>query len=328
MELKASDITIAITVFSRRQYIFDAIRSALNQTVPVKVIVVEDCGPDVTLRDFVLKEFGDRIEYFRNPQNRGLFGNWNACMEYCRTPWLSILHDDDLLHSDFVEAMLTLAREAPGRALYFCRSTFLKDNGTMVSASVVSWPKGWRDFDVVAFADECLVFFPGQLFRVEAARALGSFRTNSYFTGDWDMWYRLALKFGAAQTATEASVTRSHEGWDRGTSFVLRKGWKYALDNVQRKRNLALLKKERGMVIPFDRAKLLEHSPIPSRWLFRQANGFSRRMLVYNWWLFTHSNPPHLGYALLQWLARCFGPDTFRLGSIRQRLSFTGSNQN
>ncbi|MGO8763804.1 MAG: glycosyltransferase family 2 protein [Limisphaerales bacterium] len=316
MELTPADITIAVTVFSRRDYILEAVRSALHQTVPVKVMVVEDCGPDATLRDFVLNEFGDRIEYIRNSQNRGLFGNWNASMEYCRTPWLSILHDDDLLHPHFVETMLTLAKDAPGRALYCGRWAIQQGNGKIFPARAVSWPKTWREIDVVKFADECFIFFPGNLFCVEAVKALGGFRTNSYFTGDWDMWFRLALKFGAAQTAAEVAVNRSHEGVDRGTSVVLRKGWKYALDNVQRKRNLALLRKEKGMVIPFDRAKLLEHNPIPSRWLFRRASGFSERMLVYNWWLFIHSKPPHLSYAALQWLTRCLGPKTLRICSF------------
>src|SRR5580658_7936336 len=105
LELRPEDITIAITVYSRREFVLGAIRSALAQTIPVKVIVVEDCG-DPALRDFVLREFGSRIEYFRNPRNRGLFDNWNACLEYCRTPWISILHDDDLLHPIFVETML------------------------------------------------------------------------------------------------------------------------------------------------------------------------------------------------------------------------------
>src|SRR5271168_1455616 len=117
MQLRAADITIAITVFNRRDYVLGAMRSALEQTVPVKVIVVEDCGPDKGLRDFIVDEFGSRVEYFRNPRNRGLFDNWNACMEYCRTTWFSILHDDDLLLPDFVEKMLKVAAEAPGRGL-------------------------------------------------------------------------------------------------------------------------------------------------------------------------------------------------------------------
>src|SRR2546425_5761935 len=115
MELAPEQITIAVTVFSRRDFVLEAIRSALEQTIPVKVIVVEDCGPDPGMQQFIVGEFGGRIEYFRNPRNRGLFDNWNACMEYCRTPWLSILHDDDLLHPWFIETMLTLTRQAPGR---------------------------------------------------------------------------------------------------------------------------------------------------------------------------------------------------------------------
>jgi len=94
-----------------------------------------------------------------------------------------------------------------------------------------------------------------------------------------------ALRFGAAQSATEVSTVRSHEGIDRGTSIVLRKGWKCALDNVQRKRNLALLKREKGIVIPFERSKLLEHSPIPSRWVFRRVAGNNGGVTTFPWML-------------------------------------------
>jgi glycosyltransferase involved in cell wall biosynthesis len=310
MELRAEHITIAVTVFSRREFILDAIRSALDQTIPVKVIVVEDCGPDANLRDFILNEFGNRIEYFRNPKNRGLFDNWNASLEYCRTPWLSILHDDDSLHPNFVETILILAKAAPERALYFGRATILDEK--IHSLLPVDWPKNWRDVDVRELAEECFLPFPGQLLNVADARSAGGFRTQSYLTGDWDMWFRLALKFGAAQSATEVAVNRAHYGEDRGSTRVERMGWKWALDNVQRKRNLALLRREKGIVIPFERTKLLKQSPIPSRLLLRYARGFSRRILFYNAWLFTHSRAPHVRYAALQWLVRWFGPDVLR----------------
>ena len=315
MELRPEHITIAVTVFSRREFVCAAIHSALNQTIPVQVIVVEDCGPDAALREYITAEFGDRIRYFRNPTNRGLFDNWNASMEYCQTPWLSILHDDDLLHPNFVETMLALAKVATPRALYFGRAAGLAEDGKIHPAPPVAWPKGWRDLDVSEFADECCVLFPGQLFRVADVQSLGGFRKNSYFTGDWDMWFRLALRFGAAQTATEVAINRSHEGVDRGTSRVIRMGWKWALDNVQRKRNLALLQKEKGTVIPFDRAKLLSASPIPSRLLLRHARGFTRRILAYNAWLFVRSKPPHGRYAALQWLVRLGGPGVLAAGS-------------
>ncbi|MGN6555238.1 MAG: glycosyltransferase family 2 protein, partial [Verrucomicrobiota bacterium] len=200
MPLLAEDITIAVTVYSRREFVLEAIRSALNQTIPVRVMVVEDCGPDPTLRDLVTGEFGDRIQYFRNPRNRGLFDNWNACMEYCSTPWLSILHDDDILRPTFVKTMLKLSRQAPDRAIYFGRSAELTEQGQINPPSPVQW-NPWREMDPIQLADECFVLFPGQLFNVAHARAVGSVRPRSFFTGDCDFWFRLVLSSGGAQTS-------------------------------------------------------------------------------------------------------------------------------
>jgi hypothetical protein len=75
--MNPDEITIAVTVFNRRQYLKQAITSALEQTVPVRVIVVEDCGPDLTLRDFVRGLFGARSgtahigSYHRGQQGGG-----------------------------------------------------------------------------------------------------------------------------------------------------------------------------------------------------------------------------------------------------------------
>jgi len=315
MELRAEDITIAVTVYSRRDYVCEAIRSALEQTVPVKVIVVEDCGPDPGLRDFILAQFGSRITYYRNAKNRGIFDNWHACMEYSRTPWLSILHDDDKLQPQFVETVIEMARRAPDRALYFGRQSILETDGKMHPAPAVDWPAGWQDIDLTKLMDENFLFFAGQLFHIDAARAVGGFRANSLFTGDWDMWFRLTLEDGGAQSARELAVVRGHDGVDRGTSVVIRKGWKWALDNVQRKRNLATWRQKGNPPVKFDRTKLLRKSPMPTRFLVPYAGNVTRRMLAYNWWLFTHSTPPHFRYALFQLAAKVCGPNLLRLVS-------------
>jgi hypothetical protein len=244
-----------------------------------------------------------------------LFDNWNACLEYCRTPWVSILHDDDVLHPVFVETMLALAKAAPGRSVYFGRTGVLSGGVVTPAAPAVGWPQNWRDLDPAVLADESLMYFAGQLIRVEAARSVGGFKTPCFFTGDWDMWFRLALRFGAAQTATEVSLAREHGGEDRGSNRVERKGWNCALDNVQRKRNRAFLLREKGVAMPFDRLKLLQLSTITAGALLRNADHYSDRILRYNAWIFTHHKAPRLHYAALQWLVRLFGPRVLRLPS-------------
>jgi glycosyltransferase involved in cell wall biosynthesis len=311
MEIRAEHITIAITVFNRRDYVLEAVRSALDQTVPVKVIVVEDCGPDPGLRDFIMSKFGDRIEYFRNQQNRGLFDNWNACMEYCHTTWFSILHDDDLLLPNFIEDLLALAKAAPDRALYFGQINRLKPDGTIHPPGRIDW-NGWRDLGTGEgfnqLIDESILGFSGHLISIAHACNVGRFRKNSWYTGDWDMWFRLALTCGAAQTEKVVAVGRCHDSWDRATTRIVRKGWKWLLDNVQRKRNLARLKTERGEDRSFERSLPQVRHPIPLRLMVAAGSGFHRRVLVYNWWLFVHSQPPHWRYAGLQWLLRLLGP--------------------
>lgn len=222
MSLSADQITVAITVYNRRQYVKQAISSALNQTVPARVMVVEDCGPDPMLEGFVKAEFGPRIDYFRNPKRRGLFGNWNACLELCRTEWISILHDDDYLAPVFVEAMMELEKEAPGRALYFGRTIF-------VDEQCRAWPEQdlrpvagrWveRDLRDILYAP---FPFAGHLFRVSSARRLGGFRATSFMCGDWEMWAELMADGGAAQSSRTVAFNRGHYGWDRGSSQVER----------------------------------------------------------------------------------------------------------
>lgn len=314
-DLRPEHITIAVTVYNRSQFVLGAIRSALEQTLPVKVIVVEDCSPDPRLRDLIVGEFGSRITYLRNPRNRGLFDNWNACLEYCQTPWISILHDDDLLHPWFVASMLELARKSPHQSLYFGRSAIIDEWGQHHPAPQVSWPAGWRLIDLVEFADRCFVYFPGQLFRVADARGLGGVRPHSRFTGDWDLWFRLATHGGGAQTATEVSIVRTHDSAERESCRVVRQGWKWALDNMQRKRNLRLLHQRKNISVPFDRAKPLAHAPIPSRVLLNYARKFPAPLLAYNWWLFVHSRPPSMGYAMFQRVIRLLGPGSLRLCS-------------
>lgn len=313
MILRPQDITIAVTVYNRREFILDAIESALAQSVPVKVIVVEDCGPDPGLRDFILKKFGNRIEYFRNPKNRGLFDNWNACVESCRTSWLSILHDDDLLVPDFVATMLDLAEKAPGRALYHCHAAIIDENGKTIFTQSVAWNESWREIDLVEMAGpDFTMYFAGNLFSIEAAKKIGGFRPNSYYSGDWDFWFRLALHGGAARTSAAVAMSRMHLGPERGTTRADRLGWRWALENVQRKRGLALLARQKGIQVRFDRIEYVEKSPIPSQVLLRNARNYSRRILKYNAWLFIHGHPPHFRYAVLQWLVRIFGKNVLR----------------
>ena len=312
-----SDITIAVTVYDRQKYVHQAIQSALAQTTPERprVIVVEDCGPDPSLHETVLREFGDSIAYLRNPQRRGLFDNWNVCIESCTTKWLCILHDDDFLEPTFVESMIELNTAAPGRGLYYGRCHVIDRQGNAMEKKPIPAVFQWHELDLEAWTRYDPVCFPAQLFDVTAARTLGGFRTKSQYCADWEMWFKLALRYGAAATNRVVANYREHYSLGRGTTRVDISGRKYALVNAHRKKHIAWLRSLRPGLC-FDRAVLQRQAPIPTRFILEYGRNFSSRMLRYNAGLLFLSSAPHAGYRLLQMISRLLSWRSLRLASL------------
>src|SRR5581483_2663465 len=314
------DITIAITVYSRREFVKQAIESALSQSVPVRVMVVEDCSPDPELRSFILNEFGERIKYFKNPQRRGLFDNWNACIEHCRTAWLSILHDDDFLSGFFVAAMLKLAQQAPGRDLYFGQTVIVDQQGQPIE--VCRAPPSFRSWEPISLeqmVESNPIAFPGQLFNTAAAKSVGGFRATSAYCGEWEMWTKLTARGGAAQAREVVGFFREHTGWDRGTTQTVRSGKARLAAIVQHKRGLALLPADRRR--RFNRTEFQRRAPMSVMTLLELGDMLPRRLLRYYVGLLVRSASPNWLHASFKQVARLLGPAFVRMASKAWHLS-------
>jgi glycosyltransferase involved in cell wall biosynthesis len=298
------DITIAVTVYDRRKYIAHAIQSALAQDPPAKVIVVEDCGPDEKLREDIVTEFGARIIYHRNRKRHGLFDNWNVCLDLCDTPYLCILHDDDFLEPCFTNSMMDLRSRFPARGFYYGGFRIVDQFGTEIAKCSLS-ASGSGEPDIEALAYTNPVGFPAQLIHVQDAKSVGGFWPKSRFCGDWDMWFKLALQHGAAFTSAIVANARHHETTGRGTMRVDLQGRRFALINVQIKRNLKALREAGGYLV-FDRYRALTMAPLPIRYLLYYACYFSNRMLTYHLQLLRY-NPPTIQWQIPRFLFRIIG---------------------
>lgn len=126
----AAELTVAIPTFRRPALLLQAVQSVARQTSlqGVELLIVDndpegDCsGLLEQLRQLKLPPW----RYVRNQENVGMFGNWNRCISLCRTEWLTILNDDDLLLPDFVEEMRRLWKTADSMA-YACRCQVLDE---------------------------------------------------------------------------------------------------------------------------------------------------------------------------------------------------------
>jgi glycosyltransferase involved in cell wall biosynthesis len=286
MNLRAEDITIAVTIYRRLEYLEQALDSAVYQTVPVKVRLYDDGCQDLPRLQKILDKYGGRVEYHRHPKSLGLFGNMNACLQQATTPWVSILHDDDLVSRDFVERILEVAPQVD-RCSLFCGGTiYMTPEGQPFHWSGLPPEEKWRRITPEEFAVKNHFAFPGQLIHAPTACRVGCFPTKSIYTGDWELWFNLAMVDGVVQLGAKTGYHRGHLGADRGTTTAAKSGRKAACVGMQVKRNFARLKKA-GSPARFDRREwvkaygplyrdLLVYSPTMPKWLLR----YNRKLLL------------------------------------------------
>jgi hypothetical protein len=109
--------TIGIPTYNRPKTLRRSIECAVAQTYPdVEVIVADDGSAPETFE--VVKSFGDRVRYHRNPQNIGMWPNFLLLPELATGEYFSWLQDDDLVHCDYARRAMEAFDSGSEIAMY------------------------------------------------------------------------------------------------------------------------------------------------------------------------------------------------------------------
>lgn len=101
----ASSVSVILPTFNRARYIRAAISSLLEQSRrPREIIVVDDGSTDGTAA--ACAEFGDKVRYVRQPENRGKTAAINRGLALASADYIWIMDDDDIAPSDALERLL------------------------------------------------------------------------------------------------------------------------------------------------------------------------------------------------------------------------------
>lgn len=205
--------------------------------------------------------------------------------------------------------MMQLAARFPGRGLYYGQFTMIDEQGAVAERwTIPPPPVPWRPVALNDIRHSTPFAFAGQLLHAPSATALGGFRATSQFAGDWEMWARLIAHYGGAETRDQVAFTLHHGGADRGSNVVQRGGRQHALMYVQRKRIVALLRRQ-GEPAVMDRALHQALDPVSLRFLLDHGAGMPPRILGYNLGLLKFSSSltwrHALGKKIFLALGRC-----------------------
>ncbi|MFC8314470.1 glycosyltransferase [Gordonia sp. JH63] len=160
-----------------------AVTSVLDQDDPdLRLVVVDDCYPDPTPRQW-LESLGDaRVQYLRNETNLGVNGNFRRCVELVTADWFVVMGCDDVMHRAYLATVRTMTRHHPDAAVIAPGVDVIDENGQPVT------PLGDRIKSVLAppratvLSGERLAtslyhgnwtYFPSLLWRTAAVREVG-----------------------------------------------------------------------------------------------------------------------------------------------------------
>jgi glycosyltransferase involved in cell wall biosynthesis len=122
-------VSVLIPVFNRHKLVAEAIASALGQQVAgLEVVAVDNHSDDGTWE--LLQTYRDsRLKVVRNPENLGLFGNFNRSAEYASGKYTLFLCSDDRLAGGFLSSAVALMEANPGVALLSSRGRYVGLDG-------------------------------------------------------------------------------------------------------------------------------------------------------------------------------------------------------
>lgn len=113
--ITAPQVSVLIAAWKAEATLARAIASALAQTVPVEVMVVDDASPDGTAQVAESTAAGEpRVKVLRQDSNRGPSTARNEGLARTDAPWITVLDADDFFSEpDRLERLLAIA-EAEG----------------------------------------------------------------------------------------------------------------------------------------------------------------------------------------------------------------------
>jgi GT2 family glycosyltransferase len=192
-------VSVCLPTFNKVRYLPAAIRSVLAQEFrDFELLIVDDASTDGT-SDAVLNFRDSRISYIRNPQNRGLVGNWNYCLELAQGDYAIVFHDDDLMLPGLLRREVEVLESNSKVVLVHAAAQSIDANGGVFCVSRPhSWPALTSGLGFIArywgLNGGGYVVMPSAMFRKSLALRLGAFNPDLKYSADADLWQRMAFE--------------------------------------------------------------------------------------------------------------------------------------
>ena len=209
--------TVAIPTYNGAKHLREALESARSQeNINLDFILSDDRSDDDTLK-IAREVLGDRVKITVNSERLGLANNWNQCARLSKTPFVAILHQDDVLLKNHLAKHLAAFQGDDRVGLCASGSRTIDQAGTPVPESIVGVGGLGLEDRVVEAGEVLPLMASGNPLRCSAVTLRRScfektdgFDPRLKYVVDWDFWIKIAKANPIAWLAEPTVLVRWH----------------------------------------------------------------------------------------------------------------------
>lgn len=191
--------SVMIPTYNCARYLEAALRSVLAQDpgpAAMQIEVVDDHSTADDPEEAVARLGGGRVAFHRQPENVGVVGNLNTCLQRSRGELVHLLHGDDLVLEGFYRTLDERLLEHPDAGTAYCRHLYVDEHGRRLDVAPLEPASSGILMEGARFlAAEQRIMTPSIVVRRSVYERLGGFDDRLACAEDWEMWVRVAARF-------------------------------------------------------------------------------------------------------------------------------------
>ena len=202
-------VSVIIPTYNRKEYIQQAIDSALAQTYPdVEVIVMDDGSTDGT-GQALRARYGKRIQYVYQ-ENRGESAARNEAIKRSCGQYIAMLDSDDVWMPAKLERQLALLERRPEVGLVSCQVLVINARGETVRTEPLHPEQTSDTVSLASLVLDSPVHASTILVQRACLDEAGWFNERIRYGEDWDLCLRLAARHQVGFVSEPLVSLRSH----------------------------------------------------------------------------------------------------------------------
>jgi glycosyltransferase involved in cell wall biosynthesis len=215
--------SVMIPTYNCARYLEAALRSVLAQDpgpAAMQIEVVDDHSTADDPEEVVARLGGGRVAFHRQPENVGVVGNLNTCLQRSRGELVHLLHGDDLVLEGFYRTLDDRLRKHPDAGAAYCRHLYVDEQGRRLDVAPLEPASSGILMEGARFlAAEQRIMTPSIVVRRSVYERLGGFDDRLACAEDWEMWVRVATRFPVYYEERPLACYRLHGSSNTGRNL-------------------------------------------------------------------------------------------------------------